>query len=77
MDTVTTVNGREVTDAGTLNGLTVGPGVVPISAPLAFTANETFDIGRDQSSPVSLDYYDVAPFKFNGKVERARVEYTK
>ena len=77
MDTVTTVNGREVTEAGTLNGLTVGRGIVPISAPLVFTANETFDIGRDQSSPVSLDYYDLAPFKFNGKIERARVEYTK
>ncbi|HUA39188.1 MAG TPA: arylsulfatase [Candidatus Sulfopaludibacter sp.] len=76
MDTVTTVNGREVTEAGTLNGLTVGPGVVPISAPLVFTANETFDIGRDQSSPVSLDYYDLAPFKFNGAIYKTEVKYT-
>ena len=76
METVTTVNGREVTEAETLNGLTVGPGIVPISAPLVFTANETFDIGRDQSSPVSLDYYNVAPFKFNGKIQQVKVKYT-
>jgi arylsulfatase len=26
-------------------------------------------------SPVSLDYYDKAPFKFNGKIEQVHVKY--
>ena len=30
---------------------------------LHFTSNATFDIGSDLDSPVSLDYYDQAPFR--------------
>ena len=29
------------------------------------------------AKPVSLDYYDQAPFKFNGKIEQVQVKYTK
>jgi hypothetical protein len=50
---------------------------VPVSAPLMFTANDGLDFGIDLGSPVGLEYYDQAPFKFNGKIEQARVEYTK
>jgi arylsulfatase len=46
-----------------------------VSAPLIFTANDSFDIGMDGGSPVSIDYFDAAPFKFNGKVERTTVKY--
>jgi hypothetical protein len=28
-------------------------------------------------SPVSLAYYDQAPFKFNGTIEQVKVKYTK
>ena len=35
---------------------------------LHFTSNATFDIGEDLDSPVSLDYYDQAPFPFNGTI---------
>lgn len=28
-------------------------------------------------SPVSLDYYDEAPFSFNGSIGRAHIEYLK
>jgi arylsulfatase A-like enzyme len=57
------------------NGKEVASGVVPVSAPLAFTANDALDFGIDLGSPVGIEYYDQAPFKFNGKIEGARVEY--
>ena len=58
-----------------VNGKEVASGVVPVSAPLAFTGNDCLDFGIDLGSPVGLEYYDEAPFKFNGKIEGARVEY--
>ena len=33
------------------------------------------DIGVALGSPVSLDYYDKAPFKFNGRIEQVTVKY--
>jgi hypothetical protein len=45
------------------------------SAPLLFTANDCLDFGLDLGSPVSVDYYDQAPFAFNGKIENAHVQY--
>ena len=59
----------------TAAGKVVAEGVVPISAPLIFTANDCLDIGVALGSPVSLDYYDKAPFKFNGTIEQVRVKY--
>ena len=58
-----------------VNGDEVGSGVVPVSAPLIFTANDCLDFGVDLGSPVGIEYYDQAPFKFNGKIEGARVQY--
>jgi arylsulfatase len=58
-----------------VGGKTVAEGIVPISAPLLFTANDCLDIGIALGSPVSLDYCDKAPFKFNGTIEQVRVEY--
>jgi arylsulfatase len=51
-------------------------GRVPVSAPLLFTANDCLDIGVCLGSPVSLDYYERAPFPFEGRIERVRVAYT-
>jgi arylsulfatase len=31
-------------------------------------------VGVDLGSPVSLDYFDRAPFKFDGKIEKVTVE---
>jgi arylsulfatase len=59
-----------------VNGREVASGVVPVSAPLLFTANDCLDIGTDLGSPVSVDYFDAAPFKFNGTIEQAHVKYT-
>ncbi len=60
-----------------VNGKEAASGVVPVSAPLLFTANDCLDIGTDLGSPVSVDYYDKAPFKFNGKIEKVHVKYVK
>jgi hypothetical protein len=58
-----------------VNGKQVASGVVPISAPLTFTANDALDFGIDLGSPVGLEYFDQAPFKFNGTIIGAHVEY--
>ena len=60
-----------------VNGTEVAKGQVPVSAPLLFTANDCLDIGTDLGSPVSLDYFDQAPFKYNGKIDQVQVRYTK
>jgi arylsulfatase A-like enzyme len=59
----------------TVNGKIVAKGTVPVSAPLLFTANDCLDIGTDLGSPVSLDYFDQAPFKFNGAIDHVHVKY--
>ncbi len=58
-----------------VNGTVVAKGQVPVSAPLLFTANDCLDIGTDLGSPVSLDYFDKAPFAFNGKIDEVKVKY--
>jgi arylsulfatase len=60
-----------------VNGKVVAEGKVPISAPMAFTANDCLDIGSDLGSPVSLDYFDKAPFAFKGKIISTKVKYLK
>jgi arylsulfatase A-like enzyme len=60
----------------TVNGEKFGGGQVPVSVPLLFSANECLDIGTCLGSPVSLDYYDQAPFAFNGTIKNVNVRYT-
>ncbi len=59
-----------------VNGNVYAQGQVPISAPLLFTANDCLDIGRCLGGRVSLDYYDRAPFPFNGTIHHVNVRYT-
>ena len=58
-----------------VNGKQVGQGRIERSVPAAHTASETFDVGVDLGSPVALDYYDRAPFAFNGKINKIKIEY--
>lgn len=51
-------------------------GTVPVSAPLLFTANDCLDVGICLGAPVSLDYYDQAPFPFSGTIHSMNVRYT-
>ncbi|HEX5730786.1 arylsulfatase [Microbacterium sp.] len=50
-------------------------GVIPVSAPLLFTANDCLDVGRCLGGVVSLDYFDRAPFPFAGDIESMHVIY--
>jgi arylsulfatase A-like enzyme len=60
----------------TVNGDEFAQGTVPVSAPLAFSANDCLDIGLCLGGSVSLDYYDKAPFPFNGDIDNVNVRYT-
>ena len=58
-----------------VNGKQFASGVIPVSAPLLFTANDCLDIGIALGSPVSLDYREKAPFAFNGAIDKVNVKY--
>ena len=60
-----------------VNGKEVAQGQVPAAMSLHFTSNATFDIGTDLDSPVSLDYFDQAPFAFNGTIGKTTIKYLK
>ena len=55
----------------------MGRGRVERSVPAGFSASETFDIGIDLGSPVSLDYHERAPFAFNGKIHKIHFRYVR
>lgn len=68
-----------------------GPGTVTITVdgkpysvceikravPAAFTASETFDVGKDLGGSVSMRYHEKAPFKFEGKINSVKVDLIK
>jgi arylsulfatase len=58
-----------------VNGDEVASGVVPVSAPLLFTANDCLDIGRAYGGAVSRAYADRMPFAFDGRIDRVHVAY--
>lgn len=60
-----------------VNGKVYIQGRVPMTAPLAFTANDCLDIGSDLGSPVSLDYFDKEGFPFNGKIGTTKIRYIR
>ncbi|QJW98571.1 arylsulfatase [Frigoriglobus tundricola] len=59
-----------------VDGKGVAKVTVKRTVPGAFTASETLDVGADLGSPVSLEYFDRAPFKFDGTIEKIVVEST-
>ena len=64
-DVVLSIDGQEVARVTVLR-----------TVPAAFTASETFNVGVDLGSPVSLDYFDRRPFRFDGKIDRIEVTLT-
>jgi arylsulfatase len=58
-----------------VDGAVVASGTVPLTAPLLFTANDCLDLGSDLGSPVSLDYYDRAPFELKGTLGTTTIAY--
>ena len=57
-----------------VDGEQVAQVVVARTVPLAFTASETFGVGVDLGSPVSPDYFDRRPFRFDGTIHSVSVE---
>ncbi len=57
-----------------VDGQEAGRTVVKRTVPVAFTASETLDVGVDLGSPVSLDYFERAPFRFDGKIRAVNVK---
>ncbi|MCI4428011.1 MAG: arylsulfatase [Burkholderiales bacterium] len=57
-----------------VDGQEVARTTVARTVPGAFSASETFDVGVDLGSTVSLDYMDRRPFRFDGKVAKVKVQ---
>ena len=57
-----------------VDGQEVARTTVKRTVPAAFSASETFDVGIDLGSTVSLDYFDRRPFRFDGKIEKVEVK---
>ncbi|NER46930.1 MAG: hypothetical protein F6J92_09570 [Symploca sp. SIO1A3] len=62
-EVVIRVDGSEVVPPITIETIVIG----------AFSASETFDVGTDLGAPVSLDYADLAPFEFDGTINKVEV----
>jgi arylsulfatase A-like enzyme len=58
------------------DGKKVGEGRVERTVPMAFSADETTDVGRDSGTPVSSDY-DRNSSVFTGKVHRVQIDLGK
>ena len=56
-----------------VDGIEVATADVKRTVPAAFTASETFDVGIDLGSPVSLDYFERRPFRFDGTITSVNV----
>jgi arylsulfatase len=78
IEVTTKIEGNKPGAAGTVtlvvDGEKVAQGILKRTVPLAFTASETFDVGIDLGSPVSLNYYDRRPFEFDGQINRVTVD---
>ena len=57
-----------------VDGTEVARTTVKRTVPAAFSPSETFDVGVDLGSTVSLDYFDRRPFRFDGKIEKVEVK---
>ncbi len=58
-----------------VDGDVYAKGTVPVSAPLLFSANDCLDIGTCLGGRISLDYWDAAPFPFDGTIHGVDVRY--
>jgi len=63
--------GKGGTGTISVDGKQVARGRLDRTVPFRFSLDETFDVGEDTGTPVSLDY-DV-PFKFTGTIEKVAI----
>ena len=66
--------GQAGTVAVLVDGEEVGKAKLKRTVPAAFTASESFDVGADLGSTVSLDYMDRRPFEFDGTINAMQVD---
>jgi arylsulfatase len=66
--------GKQGTVTLLVDGKEVGKTELKRTVPAAFSASETFDVGADLGSTVSLDYFARRPFEFTGKIEKVAVQ---
>ena len=75
----TTLVSRQLGTPGRLSlhidGEKVAEAILFYTVPMLFTATEAFNVGKDPGSPVVLDYFDRAPFPFNGVIHDLQVSY--
>ena len=57
-----------------VDGKRVGTLKLKQTVPGVFTASETFDVGVDLGSTVSLQYTNLRPFQFQGKINKMTVD---
>jgi arylsulfatase A-like enzyme len=57
-----------------VDGAEVATADLTRTVPAAFTASETFDVGVDLGSTVSLDYYNRRPFALDGQIHKLTVD---
>ncbi|WP_045420714.1 arylsulfatase [Vibrio campbellii] len=56
-----------------VDGETVAEVKLERTVPAAFSATESFDVGKDLGSTVSMDYHHSRPFSFDGTINRFNV----
>ncbi len=66
--------GKDGTATLLVDGQEVGRAELQRTVPAAFSASETFDVGMDLGSTVSLDYFEKRPFPFTGRIHRVKVD---
>jgi hypothetical protein len=63
--------GRGGTGILSVDGKEVAKKTLEHTMPITFPEDETFDVGMDTRTPVSLiEYHYACPFKFTGKINR-------
>ncbi len=66
--------GAPATITMVVDGKQVGELKTTGTVPLAFSASETLDVGIDLGSPVSFDYFERVPFKYDGKINTVHIK---
>lgn len=76
IEVITSIAGPGKPGTATLlvDGAEVAKTELKRTVPAAFTASESFDVGADLGSTVSLDYMNKRPFEFEGMIGRVTVE---
>ena len=76
-DTTTLASPRPLSPAEVVlkvDGQEVGRTTVKRTVPASFSASETFDVGVDLGSTVSLDSFERRPFRFDGTIHKVEVK---